>query len=116
MKISLRWECNAILIAVVSLSQKISGDLRFIQNLWALRIIDQTPVSNTLPKIIDRFSEEPYDTIVRILPQILTLLNSRFFEAESIDSIDLKLRQTIIDGLKELKLAKFNGEEIKKLT
>lgn len=116
MKISLRWECNAILVAVVSLSQKISGDLRFIQNLWVLGIIDAPP-TNLMEKLIaDRFSEEPYDTIVRILPKILELLNKRFFEAESIDSLDLKLRRTIIDGLEELKLAKYNGEEIEKLT
>lgn len=37
-------------------------DLRFIQALWALRLIDRDYSLN----IIDRFYEEPEDTLVRI--------------------------------------------------
>ena len=48
-------------------------DLRFIQALWALGIIDRLPVINTnndiateVPLIKDRFYEEPEDTLERM--------------------------------------------------
>lgn len=48
-------------------------DLRFIQALWALGIIDRSPVINTnndistgVPLIKDRFYEEPEDTLERM--------------------------------------------------
>lgn len=67
-KIKNRKQDNAFLRELVSLHQEIYPDLRYIQSLWALGIIDK----NT--EIVDRFYEEPYDTIVRIFPTIHALL------------------------------------------
>lgn len=100
MKISLREECNAILIAVIFLSQEINNNLRLIQNLWALNIIDRNQDGTF---IIDRFGEEPYDTICRILPQIKSLVNERFW-SKDVNLDNLSLRATIISSLEKLDL------------
>lgn len=67
-KIKRRKKDNLFLENLVRLYQEIYPELRYIQSLWALGIIDKEN------KVIDRFYEEPYDTIVRILPTIQTLL------------------------------------------
>lgn len=97
MEIKLREECNRIIRSVVTLHSSIYPELRYIQNLWALGIIDN----------IDRFYEEPYNTIVRILPKIINLVNEQFPEKPTISH---KLeRINIIYGLETLKLVERIG-------
>lgn len=57
-----RKESNLLLLKKIEAVIKASPDIRFIQALFALRIIDQDQNGN----IIDRFYEEPYDTLNRI--------------------------------------------------
>lgn len=79
-------------------------ELRYIQNLWALGIIDTRYVQNEGNFVIDRFSEEPYDTVVRILPKIMDLINNKFPEKAKITS---KInRANIFTCLEELNLAR----------
>lgn len=91
-KIALREEANMILSNVAALNGTMYPQLRFIQNLWATRIIDNK----------DRFSEEPYDTVRRILPRILDLINVEFKS----DVINKIYRANIFTGLERLGLAK----------
>lgn len=91
-KIQLRPKCDSILDNVVRLSAHLYPELRYIQNLWATNIIDRE----------DRFSEEPYDTIVRILPRIADLINVEFKE----DLHNKICRMNILNGLERLGLAK----------
>lgn len=65
-KISLREECNNVLNEIVTFHSMLFPDLRYIQNLWALGIVDDN----------DGFYEESHDTIVRILPRIKNLINA----------------------------------------
>lgn len=69
-KIKKREEYNNFLHLVVKLHQLLYPELRYIQSLWALGIIDKEN------EIMDRFYEESYDTIIRILPTIQALLIS----------------------------------------
>ncbi len=104
-KISLREKCNFLLENVVNLNISLYPELRYIQNLWSLGIIDTkwSPV-DTGQLILDRFSEEPYDTIVRILPKIIDLINNKFPEKARIDN---KIRRAnIFTCLEKLGLAK----------
>lgn len=91
-KIQLRPKCNSILDNVVKLSARMYPELRYIQNLWATHIVDRE----------DRFSEEPYDTVIRILPRIVDLINVEFKE----DLHNKIYRMNIFTGLEELGLAK----------
>ena len=75
-KIKLRRKCNFLLENVISLSLLLNPELRYIQNLWVLNIIDTKYIQNEPLHVLDRFNEEPYDTIVRILPKIINLINS----------------------------------------
>ena len=103
-KIALRERCNFLLDSVVNLNISLYPKLRYIQNLWALGIIDTRYVQNEGNFVIDRFSEEPYDTVVRILPKIMDLINNRFLkEAEIYDKIE---RANIFSGLERLNLAR----------
>lgn len=104
-KIILREKCNSLLFDVTNLYRKLFPELRYIQILWCLGIIDQVQ-SNVAedPKMVDRFSEEPYDTVIRILPNIIKLINEHFPE-KSLASERL-LRHMIIMGLERLDLAK----------
>lgn len=91
-KIKLRDTANSVLSNVVALNGSIYPQLRYIQNLWATNIIDHE----------DRFSEEPYDTIKRVLPKIINLVNIDFK-----DNIVNKLyRANIFKGLEALNLAR----------
>lgn len=103
-KIKLRKKCNFLLENIISLSLSLNPELRYIQNLWALNIIDTRYVQNESLHIIDRFSEEPYDTIIRILPKIINLINSTN-KAKVTDKIK---RLNICEGLKDLNLAKLD--------
>ncbi len=92
-KISLRNRCNFLLDNIVNLHLSLFPDLRYIQNLWALGIIDDR----------DKFNEEPYDTVVRILPRVVKLINEDFPEKSRIS--DRIKRANIFTVLKELELA-----------
>lgn len=106
-KISLRKKCNFLLDNVVNLNTSLYPELRYIQNLWVLGIIDACDSYNefTLYQIItDRYSEEPYDTVVRILPKIVDLISTKFPEKSKIT--DRIKRANIFTCLEELGLAK----------
>lgn len=103
-KLALRKLCNFLLNNVVRLNMSLFPELRYIQNLWALDIIDTKYVQNEPLHILDRFNEEPYDTVIRILPKIVDLLNNRFPEnAKITDKIN---RANIFTCLEELNLAR----------
>lgn len=103
-KVALREKCNFLLDSVVNLNISLYPELRYIQNLWALGIIDTRYVQNEGNIVIDRFSEEPYDTVVRILPKIVDLINNKFpKKAEISDKIE---RANIFSGLERLNLAR----------
>ena len=89
---------------IISLSLSLNPELRYIQNLWALSIIDTKYVQNEPLHIIDRFSEEPYDTVVRILPKIMDLINNKFPEKAKVT--DKIKRANIFTCLEELNLAR----------
>lgn len=104
----MREKCNFLLDNVVRLNMSLYPELRYIQNLWALNIIDsgcgQTMATRWDSYVIDRFSEEPYDTVVRILPKIMDLINNKFPEKAKITS---KInRANIFTCLEELNLAR----------
>lgn len=103
-KIKLRRKCNFLLENVISLSLLLNPELRYIQNLWVLNIIDTKYIQNEPLHVLDRFNEEPYDTIVRILPKIINLINSTN-KAKVTDKIK---RLNICEGLEDLNLAKLD--------
>lgn len=80
-----RDSANNCLLNVIQLYLKIYPKVRFIQALWTLSIIDSDKI-NILEdsKIIDRFYEEPYETIKRIRPRIETLIESEFPESSTL--------------------------------
>ena len=100
----LHLEKSVISFWIVNLNISLYPELRYIQNLWALGIIDTRYVQNEGNFVIDRFSEEPYDTVVRILPKIMDLINNKFpKEAEIYDKIE---RANIFSSLERLNLAR----------
>ena len=101
--IDLRKKCNFILKNVIDLYLSIFPSIRYIQALWNLDIIDERDYREG-PEIVDRSSEEPYDTIVRIFPKIYRLINNQFPEKANITNKLLRLN--IIKGLEELNLSK----------
>ena len=101
--IDLRKKCNFILKNVIDLYLSIFPSIRYIQALWNLDIIDERDYREG-PEIVDRFSEESYDTIVRILPKIYNLINNQFPEDTGVTNKLLRLN--IIKGLEELNLSK----------
>ncbi len=103
-KISLRNLCNFLLDNVINLNLSLYPELRYIQNLWALGIIDTISIQNERNSILDRFSEEPYDTVVRILPKIMDLINNKFPEKAKVTN-KIK-RANIFTCLEELNLAR----------
>lgn len=103
-KIALREKCNFLLDSVVNLNISLYPELRYIQNLWALGIIDTRYVQNERKIVINRFSEEPYDTVVRILPKIMDLINNKFSEKAKIT--DKIKRANIFTCLEKLGIAR----------
>lgn len=102
--VKLRRQCNFLLNNVINLNLSLYPELRYIQNLWVLGIIDDRYVQNDGNFVIDRFSEEPYDTVVRILPKIMDLINNKFPEkAKAADKIR---RANIFTCLEELDIAR----------
>lgn len=103
-KVALREKCNFLLDSIVNLNISLYPELRYIQNLWVLGIIDTRYVQNEGNFVIDRFSEDPYDTVVRILPKIMDLINNKFPKRSEIsDKIN---RANIFTCLEELNLAR----------
>lgn len=90
-KINSRGRCNAALSNYVALYMLMRPELRYIQLLWATKIVDQE----------DRFYEEPYDTIVRVLQTIIETLQL----SESDERRDVQmLREWLITELKSMSL------------
>ena len=67
-KIMNRIEANIKLLEILKETLCKNPDIRFIQALWNLRIIDRDPVWNPgeINPPIDRFYEEPSETLKRI--------------------------------------------------
>lgn len=103
-KIKLRRKCNFLLENVISLSLSLNPELRYIQNLWVLNVIDTKYIQNESLHVLDRFNEEPYDTIIRILPKIINLINS----TNKVKVTDKIKRLNICEGLEDLNLAKLD--------
>lgn len=103
-KVELRKRCNSLLDNVVNLNISLYPELRYIQNLWALGIVDKGQSPALEGRVIDRFYEEPYDTVRRILPKIVDLINNKFPEKSKIT--DRIKRANIFIYLEELGLAK----------
>lgn len=63
-----RKEGNEKLLQLLKDYLEANPDIRFIQALWNLRIIDRDPVWNPgeISPPIDRFYEEPNETLERI--------------------------------------------------
>lgn len=102
-KLEQRQRSNLLLENVVNLHLSLFPELRYIQNLWALKIIDTKYIQNENMYILDRYYEEPYDTVVRILPKIIEMINDKFPKDPSITN---KIRRSnIITSLEELELA-----------
>lgn len=59
-----RQEANKKILEIVTSEVENNPDLRFIQILWKLGIIDSGKFEDE--KIIDRFYEEPEETLKRI--------------------------------------------------
>lgn len=90
-KIQSRERCNAVLTNYVALYMLMHPELRYIQLLWATKIVDNE----------DRFYEEPYDTIVRVLQTIIESLQL----SESDERRDVQmLREWIMKELKSISL------------
>ena len=90
-KIESRERCNATLANYVALYMLTHPELRYIQLLWATKIVDSE----------DRFYEEPYDTIVRVLQTIIECLQM----SESDDRRDVQiLREWLMNELKSMEL------------
>lgn len=102
-KIEFREKCNFLLDNVINLNRSIHPELRYIQNLWTLNIIDKVKNQDMNEIVIDRFYEEPYDTVQRILPKIVDLINNQFPKKASIG--DKIKRTNIFICLKELGFA-----------
>lgn len=66
-----RKEENEKLLKILKDYLEANPDIRFIQALWNLRIIDRDPVWNPgeINPPIDRFYEEPGETLKRIVEQ-----------------------------------------------
>lgn len=99
----LRKKGNFLLKNVVDLYLSIFPTIRYIQALWNLNIIDERDYRDGL-EIVDRYSEEPYHTVTRILPKIRRLINDQFPEKAGVTNKLLRLN--IIKGLEELNLSK----------
>lgn len=95
-------KCNFLLGNVIELGLSLNPDFGYIQNLWDLGIIDEKEYREG-PEVVDRFSEESYDTVVRILPNIIDLINNKF--PENCQVTDRIRRANIFTCLEELNLA-----------
>lgn len=94
-QINQRFLCNSILCDCIYVLTNMYKDLRFIQALWSLKLIDQKFIDekDLIPEIVDRFQEEPIDTIKRIKPEIERLLEK---------CTDNKVKSIIINKLNQV--------------
>lgn len=79
--IKTRQEANILLSSVISILARKYKDLRYIQILWSIGIID----SDSSGTVIDRFYEEPIDTLKRCYDNIIKILyttNSLYLKEE----------------------------------
>lgn len=67
----MRQKANTLLNEIVELFLQSYPDLRYIQALFALGTVDQVMSHELVPGIVDRFYEEPVDTIRRCEKRIL---------------------------------------------
>lgn len=83
--IELRQEANTVLDAVVNIMIQKYRDLRYIQILWAIGIID----AKSSGSAVDRFYEEPIDTLKRCYDKIIEILSktNNLYLKEEIDKI-----------------------------
>lgn len=110
-KIKLRNECNLILKKIIEFNSNIFN-LCYIQSLWTLGIIDTKYIQNDSYYIIDRYLEESYDTIVRILPRIIEIFNNKL--PKDISFEDKIEYESILYWLKKLNfIQKDSNNEIK---
>lgn len=61
-----RQEANKKILEIVTSAVENNPDLRFIQILWNLNIIDSKKFRDEKIIVIDRFYEEPEETLKRI--------------------------------------------------
>lgn len=61
-----RQEANKKILEIVTSAVENNPDLRFIQILWNLNIIDSKKFGDEKIIVIDRFYEEPKETLKRI--------------------------------------------------
>lgn len=90
-KIQSRERCNATLANYVALFMLMHPELRYIQLLWTTKIVDNE----------DRFYEESYDTIVRVLQTIIESL--QLSESDNRKDVQM-LREWLITELKSMSL------------
>lgn len=70
----MRQKCNLLLNAIVQLFLETYPDVRYIQAMFALGIIDLEKSDLERAPVIDRFYEEPIDTLKRCRKSILGFL------------------------------------------
>lgn len=100
-KIELREKCNFILSNAIDLKMSLFPELRYIQCLWNLGIIDYKYIQNENLHILDRYYEESYDTLVRILPKIVELINKEATTPTTAEKLKIV---NIISGLETLNM------------
>lgn len=77
--LNMRQKANTTLNIIVGLFLKSYPDLRYIQALYALGIIDQEPdLERGGTLIVDRFYEEPADTLKRCKERIARFLEEKY--------------------------------------
>lgn len=89
---------NLLIRDIINLHMSLYPELRFIQHLWCLDIIDET--NSGCVEIIDRYNEEPWDTIKRILPKIKSNIINNFPEHAS--DYQKILKDSIIGNLQDM--------------
>lgn len=85
----MRQKANTVLNVIVGLFLKSYPDLRYIQALYAIGIIDQEPdLGRHDALIVDRFYEEPIDTLKRCKKRIVKFLEEKYpYMVESFNEI-----------------------------
>lgn len=74
----MRQKANLLINEVIQLFLETYPELRYIQALFALGIIDQEPdLERDTALIVDRFYEEPIDTLKRCRERITKFLESK---------------------------------------
>lgn len=96
------WKYNALIENVISLYQLLYPEVNYIQCLFNLGILDEKDYFFGV-EIVDRHKETSKETVIRILPNIIKLINEQFDENKAI--LICKFRCiNIIEYLEELEL------------